>query len=282
MVSKTNGLINWFARNPVAANLVMFLVFFAGAMSFGNISKEMFPRTDIPVIEVSIAYPGAAPVEVEKGVILPIEAALDGLKGIKKIIANAARDRASLALQYEENEDVNQLVTQVENRLDSITNFPSDIEKPIVKPMEQKAWSMGVVVYGDMSETEKKTLGEEIRNDLLALKSVKDVQLWGAGRYEISIEVNENRLRELDMTLDEVANAIRASSMDLPAGQIKGNAGNILLRTEGKAYTGKQFEDIVLRSQIDGTELKLSEVATVRDGFTDNAVSYTHLTLPTT
>ena len=270
MVSKTNGLINWFARNPVAANLVMFLVFFAGAMSFGNISKEMFPRTDIPVIEVSIAYPGAAPVEVEKGVILPIEAALDGLKGIKKIIANASRDRAYLALQYEENEDVNQLVTQVENRLDSITNFPSDIEKPIVKPMEQKAWSMGVVVYGDMSETEKKTLGEEIRNDLLALKSVKDVQLWGAGRYEISIEVNENRLRELDMTLDEVANAIRASSMDLPAGQIKGNAGNILLRTEGKAYTGKQFENIVLRSQIDGTELKLSEVATVRDGFTDN------------
>ena len=99
---------------------------------------------------------------------------------------------------------------------------------------------------------------------------MKDVQLWGAGRYEISIEVNENRLRELDMTLDEVANAIRASSMDLPAGQIKGNAGNILLRTEGKAYTGKQFENIVLRSQIDGTELKLSEVATVRDGFTDN------------
>ena len=139
-----------------------------------------------------------------------------------------------------------------------------------MKPMEQKAWSMGVVVYGDMSETEKKTLGEEIRNDLLALKSVKDVQLWGAGRYEISIEVNENRLRELDMTLDEVANAIRASSMDLPAGQIKGNAGNILLRTEGKAYTGKQFENIVLRSQIDGTELRLSEVATVRDGFTDN------------
>ena len=269
-MDKNSGLISWFTRNPVAANLAMFLIFFGGALSLGNLSKEMFPRAEMPVINVNVYYPGAAPIEVEKGVILPVEATLDGLKGIKRIYSNAYRDRAQFGLALEDDADVNELITQVENRLNSITNFPSDIEKPEVTQMDQRAWAMGVVVYGDMSEVEKKTVGEEIKSDLLALSSVKDVQLWGAGRYEISIEVSEDRLRELDLTLDEVANAVRSSSMDLPAGLIKGDAGNILLRTEGKAYTGSEFENIVLRSKVDGTELKLSEVANVRDAFSDD------------
>ena len=131
-MDKNSGLISWFTRNPVAANLAMFLIFFGGALSLGNLSKEMFPRAEMPVIDVNIYYPGAAPIEVEKGVILPIEAALDGLKGIKRIYSNAYRDRANFALALEDNEDINELITQVENRLNAITNFPSDIEKPEV------------------------------------------------------------------------------------------------------------------------------------------------------
>ncbi len=266
----SKGLISWFARNPVAANLVMVLVFFAGTLSLLSMSKEIFPRTETRMISIGAPYPGAAPVEVEKGVILPMESALEGLQGIKKITSVADRDYARIYLEIEASEDINEVMSQVENRIDSITNLPDDLEKPTVKRVERNLWGMGVAVYGDMTQLEKKIVGDEIYDELLALPEVKEIRLWGAGTYEISIEVRESRLRELNLTLAEVASAVRSSSLDLPAGIIRTEAGNVLVRTEGKAYVGTDFENIVLRSQMDGTQLLLSDVAEVRDGFTDS------------
>ena len=270
MDNNPKGLIGWFTSNPVAANLIMILVFFAGALSLSNISKEMFPRTEIRMINVSAPYPGAAPVEVEKGVILPMESALEGLQGIKKITSSANRDFATIRLEIEPNEDINEVMTQVENRIDGITNLPDDLEKPTVQRVQQNLWAMGVAVYGDMTERQKKLVGDEVYDELLALGPVKEVQLWGAGKYEISIEVREDRLKELNLTLTEVAAAVRASSLDLPAGIIRTDSGNVLVRTEGKSYYGSDFENIVIRSDLDGTQLLLSDVANVRDAFTDS------------
>ena len=182
---KSTGRIGWFTRNPVAANLVMILVFFAGALSLTNISKEMFPRTELRLVTVSAPYPGAAPIEVEKGVILPMESALEGLQGIKKITSSADRDRARIRLEIEPNEDISEVMTQIENRIDGITNLPDDLEKPTVQRVQQNLWAMGVSVYGDMTERQKKLVGDEVYDELLALAPVKEVQLWGAGRYEI-------------------------------------------------------------------------------------------------
>jgi multidrug efflux pump subunit AcrB len=232
----------------------MVFVFFAGSLSLMNISKEMFPRSESRMISIGAPYPGAAPVEVEKGVILPMESALEGLKGIKKITSAADRDYARIYLEVEANEDINEVMSQVENRIDSITNLPADLEKPTVQRIERNLWGMGVAVYGDMTKREKKVIGDEIYDELLALPEVKELQLWGAGTYEISIEVRENRLRELNLTLSEVASAVRASSLDLPAGIIRTESGNVLVRTEGKAYIGEDFENIILRSEVDGTQ----------------------------
>ena len=270
MELNSKGLINWFAQNPVAANLVMVLVFFAGMLSLANISKEMFPRTEIPMISITAPYPGAAPVEVEKGVVLPMESALEGLQGIKKIISKANRDMASITLEIEPNEDINEVMTQVENRIDGITNLPDDLEKPTVQRVQQNLWALGVAVYGDMTDRQKKLVGDEIYDELLELPPVKEVQLWGAGKYEISIEVREDRLKELNLTLAEVASAVRSSSLDLPAGMIRTVAGNVLIRTEGKSYYGSDYDNIVVRSAADGTQLLLSDVAHVRDGFTES------------
>ena len=133
MDTPSKGLIDWFARNPVAANLVMFLVFFAGVLSMWSISKEMIPRSDLNVIRISVPYPGAAPIEVEKGVILPIESALEGLQGIKSITARANRDSARLTLDIEPNANINEVTTLVENRVDAITNFPEDTGKAFLR-----------------------------------------------------------------------------------------------------------------------------------------------------
>lgn len=271
MDTPSKGLIDWFARNPVAANLVMFLVFFAGVLSMWSISKEMIPRSDLNVIRISVPYPGAAPIEVEKGVILPIESALEGLQGIKSITARANRDSARLTLDIEPNANINEVTTLVENRVDAITNFPEDIENPRVQRLDTNMWAMGVSVYGNMTDSQKKSLGDEIFNELLAMPEVKELRLWGAGDYEISIEVKEDQLRALNLTLSEIASAVRQSSLDLPAGVIRTASGNILVRTEGKAYTGPDFASIVVRSNTDGTQLRLADVAEVRDGFKETS-----------
>ncbi|MGB0449042.1 MAG: efflux RND transporter permease subunit [Porticoccaceae bacterium] len=266
---QSKGLISWFTRNPVAANLAMLLIIAAGLISAMGISKEMFPRSDIDRIQINVPYPGAAPVEVEKGVILPIEAALKGLKGIKKINATASRDYASLSLEIEANEDINEVMAQVENRIDSIVNFPQDLEKPNVSRAENFGWVINVNVSGAMNERIRKELGQEIRDELLDLPDIKRAILWGTDDYEIAIEVKEDRLRELDLTLAEVAQVLRQSSIDLPAGMIRAENGNVLVRTQGKAYRGEDFASLVLRSHPDGTQLLVSDIADVKDGFAE-------------
>lgn len=266
---QSRGLISWFTRNPVAANLAMLLIIAAGLITAMGISKDMFPRSDIDRIQISAPYPGAAPVEVEKGVILPIEAALKGLKGIKKINATARRDSASLNLEIEANEDINEVMAQVENRIDSIVNFPQDLEKPNVSRVENFGWVINVNVSGPMNERIRKELGQQIRDELLDLPEVKRAILWGTDDYEISIEVKEDRLRELDLTLAEVAQVLRESSIDLPAGMIRAENGNVLVRTQGKAYSGEDFAKLVLRSNPDGTQLLVSDIAEVKDGFAE-------------
>ena len=250
----------------------MVLVIFAGLISALNISKNMFPIGDLDQISISAVYPGAAPVEVEKGVILPMEAALQGLKGIKKINSTAGRDFASINLEIESNEDIQEVMAQVENRIDSIVNFPDDLERPTVTraTMDEARWVMGVAVYGDMDERTRKTLGQEMRDEMLLLPEIKSITLWGVDPYEISIEVQEDRLREYNLTLNEVAQVLRSSSLDLPAGMIRTSEGNVLVRTQGKAYTGESFAKLVVRSQPDGTKLLLSDVATIKDGFAES------------
>ena len=269
---KNDGLINWFARNAVAANLIMIFVFLAGALSLSNVSKEMFPRSDTNMITVRASYPGAAPVEIEKGVILPIEAALEGLQGVKKIWSNAGRDFALITLETEPNQNVNEIMSLTEGRIDGIVNFPVDMEKPQIQRVLKNFWAVGLSVHGNMTQQEKKILGEEIYDELLQLPEIKEVQLWGAGKHEISIEVDEARLRAFNLTLQEVADAVRASSLDLPAGIIRTNNGNVQLRTEGKSYFGEDFEKIVIRGATDGSELTIADVADVKDGFMEENI----------
>ncbi len=271
MGTDSYGLIGWFSKNPVAANLLMLLIIAAGFISVSNISKEMFPVGELDQIQVIAVYPGAAPVEVEKAVILPMESAVQGLKGIKKITSTASRDLGVVNLEIESNEDLQEMVSLVENRIDSIVNFPEDLEKPTVQRMtiDEARWVMGIAVAGDMDERTRKRLGQEMRDELLLMDEIKSLILWGVDDYEISIELKEDLLREYNLTLAEVANVLRNSSIDLPAGMIRASQGNILVRTQGKAYTGEAFANLVVRSQADGTELLLGDIADIRDGFAE-------------
>ena len=268
-MGNSTGLMAWFTRNPVAANLLMLFLLCAGILSSSDMSKEMFPRAETDAIQIIAPYPGAAPIEVEKAVILPMEAALQGLKGIEEIRSFADRDMASIVLDVESGENINELMALVENRIDSIVNLPVNLEKPTVKRVDNYAWALGIAVSGDMDQRTRKEMGQQMFDEVQALPEIKRAELWGDGDYEISIEVKETRLRELNLTLAEVAQVLRNSSVDLPAGMIQASNGNVLLRTQGKSYSGAEFANIVLRSRDDGSQLLLSDVATIKDAFTE-------------
>ncbi|MCA9743623.1 efflux RND transporter permease subunit [candidate division KSB1 bacterium] len=264
-----NRAIEWFARNPVAANLLLVMILAGGVLSLFTIKKEVFPEFNADTISVSVVYLGAAPEEVEEGVCVRVEEALQGLEGIKRLRSTASENVGRVLIEVEQGADTRKVLDEVKARVDAISTFPEQTEQPVIQELLFRSQVINVAVSGDADERTLKHLGERVRDEILDLPGISQVELTNVRPYEISIEVSETTLRRYNLSFDEVVQAVRRSSLDLPGGSIKTDGGEILFRTKGQAYRGKQFEDIVLRSFPDGTRLKLGEVANIVDGFED-------------
>jgi multidrug efflux pump subunit AcrB len=270
-INTDKGIIAWFAHNPVAANLLMIVIVVLGLLSASNIRRTMMPEFEIDIIQVTMPYPGAAPEEVEQGIVLKIEEALIDLKGIKRIESEARESFAILLIEPDNPDDIMELMNNVKNRIDAIAHFPEDAEKPVTGRIEIGIQAMFVQISGELDERTMKQLAEEIKADLLAYEEISQVEIWGARDYEIAVEISEHQLREYHLTLGEVANIIAASSLDLPGGSVRTETGDIMLRTTGQAYTQAEFEKLVLKTYPDGTRLLLGDIANIRDGFVDGS-----------
>ncbi len=264
-----NGIIAWFGRNHVAANLLMLMMIFGGLFSLPTIQQKTFPDITVDIINISVAYLGAAPEEVEQGVCVRIEEEINGLNGIEEISSSAAEGACGVTAEIISGYPVDRALSEIKNAVDSITTFPDETEKPIVSHFETRRTVLQIAISADTSEKSLKVYGQRIRDSIANLPNVTQVDLKNARDYEVSIEVPEQNLRRYNLTFDEVVEAVRSGSLDRPGGSIKTGAGEILLRTKGQAYVGRDFEEIVLRTETDGTRLLLSDVATVVDGFDD-------------
>ncbi|MEZ5967171.1 MAG: efflux RND transporter permease subunit [Planctomycetota bacterium] len=265
----SKGVIAWFARNGVAANLLMVLVLAAGLISVATIKKEVFPAADLNLVSVTVLYPGAAPEEVEEGICMRIEEEVQGIAGIERVQSVAAEGVGTVTIEVIAGEDLTKVRDEVKNRVNAITSFPVEAEKPVVSEPSLVRQVINVAICGDVEENVLKRAGERVRDDLLASGHITKTELVSVRPYEISIEVAEHALRRFGITFADVADAVRRSSMDLPGGAVKTTGGEILLRTKGQAYHGPEFEDIVVLTRPDGTRLRVADVATVRDGFAD-------------
>ena len=261
------GAIAWFARNPVAANLLMAVMLLTGLFAMPTIQQKNFPDLQIDVVHVTVPYLGAAPEEVERGVCVRIEEELEGVQGIETLHSIAAEGVCTVGAELISGYDVDRAVSQIKNAVDSITTFPDETEKPIVSHYEFSRLAVQLTLSGEADERALKVLGQRIRDDIAQLPDITQVDLVGVRQDEISIEISEESLRRHRLTFDQVVEAMRRSSLDLPGGSIRTLDGEVLLRTQGQAYTGREFEDIVVVTRADGTRLMLSEVATIRDGF---------------
>ena len=265
-------IIGWFVGNPVAANLLMMILVVGGLISVFQIRQEEMPAIDLDVVTVTVPYLGAAPEEVENGVSLRIEEALEGIRGIYRMTSIASEGAGRVILELETGADRIQTANEIKSQIDAISTFPRETERPIVSLLTTLNSGLEIVINGDTDERTLKELALEIRNDIAAMEGISSVEVTYVRPDEISIEVSEQTLRRMGLTFDQVANAVRRTSLDMPGGSIKSGAGEILLRTQGQAYTGKDFRDIVVVSREDGTRVYLDEIATIVDGFQEGEI----------
>ncbi|MGE3172446.1 MAG: efflux RND transporter permease subunit [Planctomycetota bacterium] len=270
--AEPGGLFAWFPRNGIAANILMLMFLVGGMLTLlgGRVRTEVFPEVKPNIVTVSVVYPGATPAEVEQGALTRIEEAVAGITGVDKITATASEGAGSVAVEALVDADLVQVYNDVKNRVDAITSFPDEIEEPIIAQLVMRKEVINVALYGDAEEHVLKELGERVRTELTGLPQISQVELSAVRPYEVSIEVSEAALQRHGLTFDAVADAVRRSSLDLPAGAIKAASGQTLLRIQGQAYRGEDFARLVLLTAPDGTRVTLGEVATVVDGFADD------------
>ncbi len=263
----SHPVLTWFTDNPVAANLLMLIFIAGGAISLASMHKEEFPNIEPGIVQIQVPYLGAAPEEVEEAVCIRIEEAIEGADGIDRFMTIAREGMCSVMVEVLPEASVTTVLNDVKSNVDAISTFPAETEKPIVSSMQFRGQTITLAIHGDTDEATLKLLAEEIRDDISSLEGISQVAVSYARPWEISIEVGEQTLRQYNLTMTQVADAIRQSSLDLPGGSIKTLGGEILLRSKGQAYRGHEYEDIVILTRPDGTNITLGQIATVRDAF---------------
>ena len=273
LIEDSKGPLAWFARNHVAANLLMLLIMAAGFMALLRIKIEFFPEMSVDIITVSVPYLGASPGEVENGVALRLEEAINSVDGIKRIRSTSAEGACIVTIEVDEYANTKDVKDKVEAEVDRIITFPEETEKPIITELTTRQGVLTLVLYGNASEKTLKELANEVRDELTAMDNISQANVVGVRNYEISIEVSEENLRRYGLSFDQVAGAVKRSSLDMPGGSIKTSGGEILFRAKGQKYYGSEFEKIIALTRNDGTQIRIGDIAKVIDGFEDSDVS---------
>ena len=270
------GPILWMAGHSVAANLLMAVLLIGGLFFSFQIKKEVFPEFELDIVNITVAYPGASPEEVERGIILAVEDAVSGLEGIEKVSAVARESSGTVTVEMREGEDIQRLAQEIQAEVDRITSFPEEAEDPSVTVAAPKRPVVSVALYGDQDERTLRTYAEFIRDRLLQRPEITQVELESARDFEIAIEISQRTLRTYHLTLAEVARRIRAASVDLPGGAIKAASGDVLLRMKEQRDVGSEFGRIPILTAEDGTQILLEDIATIKDAFEETDFKTTY------
>ena len=265
-------IINWWGDNHVAANLLMIGIIFAGFIGFGKMEREMFPTIPFPGMQIVVGWPGASPADVEEQIVNRIEESLKDLENLDWIRSESGEGYGGVYILADTDTDFARIMDEVTSRVESITNFPPDIEQPRIQQWQTRNESIRVAVHGDVSERVLSDLARQMRREVASLNGISIVELFGIRNEEIAIEVSESALRRYGVSFDEISRAIRGSSLNLSAGNLRTDAGEYTLRTRNLAYQQSDFENIVIRQLPQGGSVKVSDVAKVIDGFDENEI----------
>lgn len=266
-LEQEKGAIAWMARHSIAPNLLMIILLAGGIWTAFNMQKEVFPQFELDIVNVSVSYPGAAPEEVEQGVLRPVEDAVRSVQGIKEMTSSAREGRASISIELVPGTDRMKAFQDIDQAIARIRTFPDDIEEPEVVLVAPVRDVMEIGLFGDVDIWELRQLGEQLRDRLLSDPAITQVELGRVPNYVTHVEISQERLREYGLTLGEVARKIRQSSEDIPAGSVETGSGEILLRLKERRQWSDEFAEIEVVTADNGASVKLGEIAEITDGF---------------
>ncbi len=261
------GPIEWMARNPIAANLLMIILIGGGIWTAFNIQKEVFPQFQLDIVEVSVVYPGAAPAEVEQGILLPVEETIRGVQGIKEITSTAYEGAGNIRIELVAGTDRMKAFQDIDQAVNRIRTFPDDIEEPEVRLQAQQRDVMEINLFGDVEIWTLRKLAERLRDRLLSNETITQVEIGNVPDYVTHVEIPQHRLREYNLTLGEVARLIVQSSEDVPGGAVKTSTGEILLRMKERKQWAEEFGNIDIITSESGATVTLADIAEITDGF---------------
>lgn len=276
--SQSNGLIGWFASNPVAANLLMLLILAGGLLEVIGIDKEVFPRFSPHQIVISTIYPGAGPLEIEESVCIPIEETIHNLNGIKHLHGEIFGNECEIKVEILPDFDRDAMIAALQSRVQSIPHLPKQLERIEVKLADRKdddgvIW---VALHGNTDATSLQQFGDKIQEQLAAIPGVSRAENYGERPYEIGIYLNFQQLRQYQLSLDEVADAIKKNSVDLGGGLLKNPEGELLLRINSRAKTAEAMGALIIKTLPDGTRLQLKQIASIKDGLEERHWQWRH------
>lgn len=264
---RKEGAIAYMARNSIAANLLMIVLIGGGIWTMWNIQKEVFPQFQLDYVEVNVVYPGAAPAEVEQGILLPVEEAIRGIQGIKEIVSTAREGSGNVTIELVAGTNRMKAFQDIEQEVNRIRTFPDDIEQPRVSLQSRQRDVMEVSLYGDADIWTLRILAERLRNRMLSNPEITQVDIGNVPDYVTHVEIPRHNLRQYNLTLGQVADIIAESSEDVPAGAVETNAGEILLRMQERKQWAEEFGKITVISSPSGAKVTLADIATITDGF---------------
>ena len=265
--ARKEGAIGYMARNSVVSNLLMLLLLAGGLFTMTKIQKEVFPEFQLDFVEVSVAYPGASPAEVEQGVLQPVEEAVRSVQGIKEIVSEASEGSGEISIELIAGSERMRAFQDIDQAINRIRTFPDDIERPVVRLQSRQRDVLQIGLYGDADIWTLRTLAERLRNILLSNPEITQVELGNVPDYETRVEIPRQTLQKYNLTLGQVADIIQQSSNDVPAGSVQTQSGEILLRMQERKQWAKEFGDITILSSDNGAKVSLRDIATITDGF---------------
>lgn len=265
--SLERGLIGWFTVNRITPNLLMIIFLVGGFFVSLRIKQEVFPEFDLDLVNVVVPYPGSSPEEVEQGIILAVEEAIRGLEGIKEVTSVASEGAGRITAELLEGQDRQRIYQEIAQEVDRITTFPQDAERPEVRLAARRQEVVEFQIYGDAAEWVLRELAEQVRDRLLQSEGITQVELTGVRDYEVQVLIDQETLRTYNLTLQDIANRLRAAAVELPGGRVETQGGEVLLRVMERRDWASEFAGIPIITTPAGAILHLGDIAEVVDGF---------------
>ncbi len=264
-----NGIVAWWAKNPIAANLLMVALLGAGLVAYFTMDRELEPHIKFPGAQISVAWFGAGPKDIEEQITTRLEEAISRIEGVEELWSMSRESMGTLWVLGERTLDQDAFLARVKREIDAIPSFPPAAERPQITPFSSNTQIMRLVLYGDVDARILQRYGEKMRRELALLPHVPSAVLSDTRAEEVSIEVSEDMLRQYGLRFSDIAAAVRQASINVSSGNLRTEIGDMQLRTRQLADSKQDFERIIVRQTQDGATILLGDVAKIIDGFAD-------------